>query len=564
MTKIASRFVRGIVLLLILATLATPTPAKADVSLPQTDQTPLAPLPTSPALPVSLDYVSGVSLGAPNSYAIFYENKSEPCVTAGNPPYRMYTAQTSSGPLGLGAPTAMDICNSHFIAKDWPIAVGAITYAYRGWGAGNYNGTHNFYASNDRIHWTLVGTFTFSHPSDGILYGFHDIVRINGHYLGFVESAGGHTYIVQNTHFDSDPAADNNFWTVIDPAVGGIGLGDHLLLPGSSGPKPTGNLQLMTVAGELVYGKLYLPGNSAAAYLMMNATAGQAPTPAAAEAAFLNVNNWIWSNGASGATPAASAVLTATAAHNVRTAWVPPMPGPESDYVILYSGEYSSPIRRALGCAASSTECLLPEQIGGGTNDAGGAGDPAERLNGSGRASFIIPVTGFPPGLLTDVGPAPAVAYDYDTGVTLNIPKLKLTLPVVGVPQKHGTWTLDWLSGAGGWLEGTAFPGLQGNSVITSHVVTHYGAPGPFERLRVLSTGDYVFVNAFGRTYIYEVKAVVQVAADDLESVFGHATKPVLTLMTCSRFNEAKQIYDGRLVVRSELIQVGPLIASPR
>ena len=355
-------WLRGFLSLMVLAgLLAAPMTVRAEVAVPQTDQTPLAPLPTSPALPVSLDYVSGIGLGSTNVYAIFYENKSEPCGTPGNPPYRIYTAQTASGPFGLGAPTATNICKSHFIAKNWPITVGGNTYAYRAWGAGNYNGAHNFYVSNDRINWTLVDSFTFTHPADGILYGFHDILRINGHYLGFVESAGGHTYIVQNTQFDADPATDNNFWTVIDPAVGGIGAGDHLILPGSSGPKPTGNFQLMTVGGQLVYGKLYLPGISSAAYLIINPAAAQAPNASAAEAAFLSINNWTWSDASSGAAPSSNAVLTATSARNVRTAWTPPMSSPDADYVILYSGEYTSPTRRALGCAAADPQCLLVE-----------------------------------------------------------------------------------------------------------------------------------------------------------------------------------------------------------
>lgn len=529
-----------------------PRSARAEVSVPQTDRTPLAPLATSPALPFSLDYVSGVGLGAPNSYAIFYENKNEPCVTAGNPPYRMYTAQTSTGPLGLGAPTAMDICDSHFIARDWPLTVGSTTYAYRGWGAGNYNGTHYYYGSNDRIHWTVIDTFAFTHPSDGILYNFHDIVRINGQFLGFVESAGGSTYIVQNTHFDADPLTDNNHWTVIDPAVGGITAGAHLRLPGSSGPKPTGNFQLMEVGGQLVYAKLYLPGDSSAAYLIINAAAAQAPTPAAAAAAFIDVDNWTWSTGAAGAAPAASQVLTATSARNIRTAWIPPMSSPADDYVILYSGQYSSPSRRALGCASSDPLCMLAVS---------GAGepDPAADARETTAQQWSIPTTGFPPGVLTEVG-TPRTAYDRESSILLEIPKLRLKLGVVGVPQVDGTWSLDWLGGAAGWLEGTAFPGLDGNSVITSHVVSRFGSPGPFARLHGLTTGDYIFLSAFSRRYVYEVRSVANLSAADT-SIFNHETTPALTLVTCSRYNEETRTYDARLVVRAALIQV---TAAPR
>jgi LPXTG-site transpeptidase (sortase) family protein len=533
--------------------LALPSSVLAEVSIPQTDRTPLAPLPTSAALPVQSDYISGVSLGSANSYAIFYEDKNAGCVSAGNPPYQMYTAQTSSGPFGIGASVALNICESHFIAKNWSIVVGGTTYAYRGWGAGNYNGTHNFYVSNDRIHWTLVSTFTFSHPSDGILYGFHDIVQINGHYLGFVESAGGHTYVVQNTHFDTNPFTDNNFWTVIDPAVGGIGVTDHLRLPGSSGPKPTDNFLLMKVGGQLVYGKLYLPGDSSAAYLIMNAAAAQAANPSAAETAFMNSNDWTWSDGSSGAAPSGSRILIATAARNIRTAWTVPTTSPDSDYVILYSGQYTTPSQRALGCAAADAQCLTSVDDPGGpaTAAAGPSGGKASSL-------FVIPVSGFPPGRVTDLTGKPLQGRYDNSGVTLQIPKLKLNIAVVGVPLVNGAWQVDWLTGVGGWLEGTAYPGLDGNSVITSHVVTHYGSPGPFARLDSLSFGDYIFVNAFDRMYIYEVKSVRNVASTDI-SIFKHETKPILTLLTCAKYNVVTQTYDARLVVRSEVIQVDPI-----
>jgi sortase A len=94
--------------------------------------------------------------------------------------------------------------------------------------------------------------------------------------------------------------------------------------------------------------------------------------------------------------------------------------------------------------------------------------------------------------------------------------------------------------------------------VITSHVVTNYGADGPFARLKAVSVGDNIYVTSFDRLYIYKVKSLGNVAPNDI-TVFGHADEPVLTLITCSNFNEATQTYDNRYVVKADLVQVSRL-----
>jgi sortase A len=114
---------------------------------------------------------------------------------------------------------------------------------------------------------------------------------------------------------------------------------------------------------------------------------------------------------------------------------------------------------------------------------------------------------------------------------------------------------VDWLTGVGGWLQGTAFPGLTGNSVITSHVVSRFGADGPFAELNTLAVGDRILITAFNRQFVYEVRSTANVLPTDL-SVFNHEDKPVLTLITCSDYNELTQDYDGRLAVKAALIQV--------
>jgi LPXTG-site transpeptidase (sortase) family protein len=187
-----------------------------------------------------------------------------------------------------------------------------------------------------------------------------------------------------------------------------------------------------------------------------------------------------------------------------------------------------------------------------------GGGEPGCTGPNCGGGGFQIPVTGFTPGVFTELADLPAVPSSADTGVALEIPKLKLDMAIVGVPLVKGTWRVDWLTGVGGWLQGTAFPGLSGNSVITSHVVTRFGSNGPFARLNTLAVGDRIYITAFSRQYVFSVKSIGNVAPNDI-TVFSHAEKPVLTLVTCSKYNSATKGYDGRLVVRAELLQVNPI-----
>ena len=183
----------------------------------------------------------------------------------------------------------------------------------------------------------------------------------------------------------------------------------------------------------------------------------------------------------------------------------------------------------------------------------GGPGNPDD----GGLAGPLIPVTGFAPGRVTDLSGLPATRYSALNDVTLEIPILKLRLPVVGVPMKNKAWDVNWLLNQAGWLEGSAFPGFSGNSVLTSHVTLQYGQAGPFADLHKLKNGDMIFVHSFGDLYIYEVKTVDQRSATD-PAILQHEEKPWLTLVTCVDYSEEAGTYLKRLVVKAELVQVRP------
>jgi LPXTG-site transpeptidase (sortase) family protein len=190
-------------------------------------------------------------------------------------------------------------------------------------------------------------------------------------------------------------------------------------------------------------------------------------------------------------------------------------------------------------------------------NPPGGGGRGGGRNGGGGGSAGLIPVTGFAPGRVTDLSGLPVTRYDSLSDVVLEIPVLKLKLPIVGVPMKNKTWDVNWLLEQTGWLEGTAFPGFSGNSVLTGHVTLSYGQAGPFANLNKLKVGDKIFVHAFGDLYIYEVKSSKALKPTD-PSILQHENKSWLTLVTCADYNEAAGTYLNRLVVKAALVQVQP------
>jgi LPXTG-site transpeptidase (sortase) family protein len=141
------------------------------------------------------------------------------------------------------------------------------------------------------------------------------------------------------------------------------------------------------------------------------------------------------------------------------------------------------------------------------------------------------------------------------TSLTLEIPSLGVNIPIVGVPLRNGEWDVSWLGRQAGWLEGSAFPSWNGNSVLTSHVYLPNGFPGPFVNLNTLKYGDQVIVHAFGQKYTFEVRTNAIVEPNDT-SALKHEDKPWLTLVTCKEYDEKTNTYRKRVVVRAVLVSV--------
>ncbi|MCX6070191.1 MAG: sortase [Chloroflexi bacterium] len=164
-----------------------------------------------------------------------------------------------------------------------------------------------------------------------------------------------------------------------------------------------------------------------------------------------------------------------------------------------------------------------------------------------------LPETGFAPGRVTQLEGQSHLA---DVGdLTLEIPALGISIPIVGIPAEEAGWDLTWLGAQAGYLEGTAYPTHRGNSALTAHVTLPNGRPGPFAELADLRWGDRVVVHAYGLRYVYKVRTIARVNGGDLRSL-GHKDQAWLTLITCRTYDEATGKYLHRIAVQAVLIEV--------
>ena len=169
-----------------------------------------------------------------------------------------------------------------------------------------------------------------------------------------------------------------------------------------------------------------------------------------------------------------------------------------------------------------------------------------------------LPNSGFAPAQQSRLPRQPdTVRYAALGHLWLEIPRLGVQAPIVGVPRRDGTWPVDWLGNRVGWLEGTAFPTWQGNSVLTAHVYLADGLPGPFVGLSALRWGDQIVIRTEGWRFVYRVQSNRVVAADDGSALF-HKTGDWLTLVTCRGYDPRTQTYRWRQVVQAVRIDAVP------
>ncbi|MBN8654532.1 MAG: sortase [Anaerolineae bacterium] len=190
---------------------------------------------------------------------------------------------------------------------------------------------------------------------------------------------------------------------------------------------------------------------------------------------------------------------------------------------------------------------------------AGGGGGAADTREDAKLTVGALPATGFAPNRVTMLAEQPKeLAYTSLGDLWIEIPALGVKSSIVGVPQtKEAEWNVTWLANNVGWLNGTAFPTWEGNSVLTAHVTNADGLDGPFANLTKLKFGDQIIVHAFGQKYIFELRNSRMVkpfstsfAFEDLED------ESYLTLITCQVYLPKSDTYLYRRVIRAVLVSV--------
>src|SRR6266487_1806187 len=206
--------------------------------------------------------------------------------------------------------------------------------------------------------------------------------------------------------------------------------------------------------------------------------------------------------------------------------------------------------------AATDTLVVTARSVGGGGG--GGRGhSPTPTASAVVANAFIIPVTGFAPGVVTKLDASSRPTYNA-TGLRVEIPVIQVDSSIVGVESKNGSWDVSWLQNQVGWLNGTAYPTWSGNSVLTAHVVNADGKAGVFSKLKALGLGEYIFVYNSGYRYTYKVVSNTIVQPTD-SSVMRHEDKPYLTLITCDTYDEKTGTYLHRVAVHAVLVDVRPV-----
>jgi LPXTG-site transpeptidase (sortase) family protein len=170
--------------------------------------------------------------------------------------------------------------------------------------------------------------------------------------------------------------------------------------------------------------------------------------------------------------------------------------------------------------------------------------------------SVSLPATGFRHGEVTQLAEQPAAKAYTDTAMMLEIPKLGVSTPIVGVAQSGSEWDVTWLGNSAGYLYGSAFPTWAGNTVITGHVWDAYNQPGVFAEIKSLKYGDQIEIHAWGATYTYEVRESKLVATKNMNAVFQSEEYDWVTLVTCEFYNPFSGEYLFRRVVRAVLVGI--------
>jgi len=146
---------------------------------------------------------------------------------------------------------------------------------------------------------------------------------------------------------------------------------------------------------------------------------------------------------------------------------------------------------------------------------------------------------------------------DTSPPIRLQIEALEVDAPVRYVPFGGYTWLVAGLTKEIAWLGETSWPGLGGNTGLAGHVTLRDGGDGPFHDLGELQAGQEITLFTRDNIYTYQVREVSTVHFEEL-GVLEPTQSDQLTLVTCTGWDRARRVYDGRLVLVADLVGVEP------
>jgi sortase (surface protein transpeptidase) len=160
--------------------------------------------------------------------------------------------------------------------------------------------------------------------------------------------------------------------------------------------------------------------------------------------------------------------------------------------------------------------------------------------------------------------PATHAALGRSTPITLALPSIGLTAPLIGLGMdSKGQSELPPFSqpDTAGWVRDSATPGAAGTAVLLGHVDTRTG-PAVFWNLSAIKPGAQVGVTRVdGSTALFTVDAVraFAKAAFPAAQLYAPARDAQLRIITCGGvFDRKRGQYDGTVVLFAHLSGVRP------
>jgi LPXTG-site transpeptidase (sortase) family protein len=130
------------------------------------------------------------------------------------------------------------------------------------------------------------------------------------------------------------------------------------------------------------------------------------------------------------------------------------------------------------------------------------------------------------------------------------IPRLGIDTSLVEAPRAGDAWDVTGFFNEVAHLEGTAYPGTVGNAVLAGHV-QHAKGLGPFRNLEQLRPGDLILAVGEGVEYTYLITHVEEVSPDRVQVTYP-SNNALITLVSCSDWNDSTWSYESRIVVQAQ------------